>query len=591
MKKGNYLVTMLLCCCLFLTGAHKAFCHPIDTLETIYNILADTTDAITILDKSFLLYEKQISFKDGGRHLIDEFREYVKSNPNTQVEILSELFINSGYASKEPHNVNFDEINKIVRQAILLEDKCVAANAFWLVGRIYSHLKDYEKAITYYYASALDFKEIRKMKFTSADYIDFDICKLFYLTSNYRACKEYGLKCYRDIDNPQSVYKGHPKIILLDLLGASYKKIGMIDSSLFYYKEIQSELTENSDFYTKKVKDIWYGIVDGNIGEQHFNLGNYTKAEPYINSYYNESICAQDTLNILLSSNLYARLCVTKGEDGKAIHLWKNILKSPVATRNYTLLETVNDNLAQTFRQARNIDSAFYYYESRDRWRSTIEQERFVSELNRIKQNFEFSMLSENVHSYEATIGQVKSSYFLTSIIILLSFSLFFLILYMKRKGLKRELDAQRLRAIASEKSLNLSQERSRMVKSSLIERNNLAQYLLKRISNLKRAKETGLLINEVENYILTTEDGWKHFKETFLEIHPEFINNLEKKFPDLSPAEQRLIILLYLNLEVPDIARLLGISSASVSKAKYRLKLALKLESSDDLRNYIRNI
>jgi DNA-binding CsgD family transcriptional regulator len=86
---------------------------------------------------------------------------------------------------------------------------------------------------------------------------------------------------------------------------------------------------------------------------------------------------------------------------------------------------------------------------------------------------------------------------------------------------------------------------------------------------------------------ILTDED-WNIFREGFEKTYPKYQHRLRNAFPELTPAEERLFLLLKLNLGRKEIADLLGLSVGSIKKSRTRLRKRLQLESEDSLEDFI---
>lgn len=87
----------------------------------------------------------------------------------------------------------------------------------------------------------------------------------------------------------------------------------------------------------------------------------------------------------------------------------------------------------------------------------------------------------------------------------------------------------------------------------------------LEKIEQLKKTK------------ILTTED-WSNFKSNFEQIYPDFIPQLKDKYPPLTNAELRLLILEKLELNTNEIAEILGVNKNTIhqTRRRFRKKIAI---------------
>jgi DNA-binding CsgD family transcriptional regulator len=97
--------------------------------------------------------------------------------------------------------------------------------------------------------------------------------------------------------------------------------------------------------------------------------------------------------------------------------------------------------------------------------------------------------------------------------------------------------------------------------------------------------------LSELYQFKILTEGDWQQFKMLFDKVHPGYINGLRKKFPDLSPAEERQFLLIKLDIDNKECANMLGISAPSVKKNRYRLKKKFNLAEQDSLDDFVRNL
>jgi DNA-binding CsgD family transcriptional regulator len=71
----------------------------------------------------------------------------------------------------------------------------------------------------------------------------------------------------------------------------------------------------------------------------------------------------------------------------------------------------------------------------------------------------------------------------------------------------------------------------------------------------------------------LLTDDDWQAFRRHFDRVYPDFFWQLHQQLTDLSPAEERLMALAKLRLHSRQMSQMLGISTESIRKSKYRLR------------------
>jgi DNA-binding CsgD family transcriptional regulator len=127
-----------------------------------------------------------------------------------------------------------------------------------------------------------------------------------------------------------------------------------------------------------------------------------------------------------------------------------------------------------------------------------------------------------------------------------------------------------------------------------LIEKNNLLLEKDEEMSEQNETEESSFASEpyEIASYnkrILTNSD-WQSFKDYFEKVHPNFNAKLRKEFPTITESEERLFLLVKLNLRTKEIASILGISNDSVKKNRNRLRKRLSLNADQDLVEYVHN-
>ncbi|MEG1025316.1 MAG: histidine kinase [Flavobacterium sp.] len=103
-----------------------------------------------------------------------------------------------------------------------------------------------------------------------------------------------------------------------------------------------------------------------------------------------------------------------------------------------------------------------------------------------------------------------------------------------------------------------------------------------KDFNKLKSEIKKAIKINEVNKH------EWETFETNLNQIHNEFIINLSKKFPHLTPKDIKLCIYLKMNLSSKEIAPLMNISFRGVELHRYRLRKKLSLTQEENLSKFL---
>lgn len=86
----------------------------------------------------------------------------------------------------------------------------------------------------------------------------------------------------------------------------------------------------------------------------------------------------------------------------------------------------------------------------------------------------------------------------------------------------------------------------------------------------------------------IESENEWEQVLTSFREVHRDFMDQLQRKYPDLTKNELRLACLMKMNLSAKEQAALLNVSPDGIKKARYRLRKTLHLDSEVDIQEYL---
>lgn len=92
-------------------------------------------------------------------------------------------------------------------------------------------------------------------------------------------------------------------------------------------------------------------------------------------------------------------------------------------------------------------------------------------------------------------------------------------------------------------------------------------------------------------NSHLEVDSSWETFQLHFDEVHPDFFNTLDTKYPKLSHKDLKLAAYLKMGLDNKQIARLLNIEPSSTRTALTRFKRKLAIPDEENLRQFIARV
>ncbi len=121
----------------------------------------------------------------------------------------------------------------------------------------------------------------------------------------------------------------------------------------------------------------------------------------------------------------------------------------------------------------------------------------------------------------------------------------------------------------------------------NIVKKNEILNEIKKELLGIDNEAQITPVIKLIDQNIKKNTD-WKRFEEAFNNADTNFIKEVKRIHPKLTPNDLRLCAYLRLNLSSKEIAPLLGISPRSIEIKRYRLRKKLELEQGRSLVEYI---
>ena len=272
-------------------------------------------------------------------------------------------------------------------------------------------------------------------------------------------------------------------------------------------------------------------------------------------------------------------------------------LESVVSQRDICL------EMAASFRKLNQFDSAYIYLSN---WR--ILNDSFLvknkqDEILELEKRFETDRIrkDQDLAEKETELRTYQRNVLLIGIIAVAIVSV--IIFYISRLRYQRnmaisekdKLQAQS-RSELTMRELELKKEEIANYTNQLIHKNQILEELKSRLDEHQSIEDKistldyGQIAESIAPH-LHEEKDWLRFKLQFEKAYPDFFAKLLTYGSDLSSYDQRLASLIKVNLSNKEISQVLHISTDSVTKAKYRLRQKLGLDTSTQLESLIHKI
>lgn len=109
----------------------------------------------------------------------------------------------------------------------------------------------------------------------------------------------------------------------------------------------------------------------------------------------------------------------------------------------------------------------------------------------------------------------------------------------------------------------------------------------VKELSKVNSKESIRKLVKDIDRN-LAEDEGWAQFTKHFDQVHGDFLSNIKKAHPTLTPQEIKLCAYLRMNMSSKEIANLLNISVRGVEISRYRLRKKLDINRETNLVDFM---
>lgn len=432
----------------------------------------------------------------------------------------------------------------------------VLPNIYNNIGVVYLNLGESEKALKYFQEAYSGFKTLGLEEHLAQSVSN--IARIYMDNENDSLAIEYyteALKIFKHTGN-----RVEASYVFVEL-GAHQLNKGNYNKALEYYTDAYEEIqNQNEEYLGPRSRALV--IILGSLGNAHYNLGNYTKAVDYL----------EKSLTLAYQNNYINRI------------------------------ESSAFLLSQIYEKMREFEKSLTYYKVYEQYGDTILNESSIKRITQLEMQFEFDkeIKERELNNTRKEAAQQRKEFLYLLIIglgIFVSIIGFLLYANQRNKTSKIELKRKNLN-LEHEKLQQELEHRNKELATNvmyLLSKNEFITTTAEKLTKAKMGfkKENQKIIQDVIRDLLmnSSKDVWKEFEVRFQEVHTDFYNNLNTKFPDLTPNEKKICAFLRLNMSTKDISAITYQSVRSIDMARFRLRKKLDLDSDDNLVTYLTQI
>jgi tetratricopeptide (TPR) repeat protein len=457
-----------------------------------------------------------------------------------------------------------------------------STNAELLLAKLFLSQGQYDSAKSLYNKLLPIFIEESNHYHIQAVYIDLSIVELNH--SNYDLCLEYLHKAEKE-------YQLHPtkervEVVILAQMINVYLRIGNLDKAMEYaqnYADITQKknlvrdypnaLLQLSNLYAKKgdiQKQMDYIIEAIEHTEKHGIVDTTAKLRVALAQAYFD---AQD-FNASLSQYQLAESLLLSLSDTYLLAIVYLRLMNLFGSKQYK-----HNNLITArayFKQAHEyaVQKVMPHFQSAilKEWSGVL------FDFGKYKEAFETQAesyeLEKNVLN-EKSLDKLKQLEVQYDVIL---------------KEKENQLLTAEKKAIEQERD-HLQNQLTMKTNSMLEQLKAVNQLRVEVLDTLKDIDSAEAILSKVKkklNNSSVLRQDWKAFAEVFDQVHPTFVQNLLKQYPDLTKMEVRICMMLRAGLSTEEIAQLLYVTERNIENHRLRMRKKMKLKRNENIYSVI---
>jgi DNA-binding CsgD family transcriptional regulator len=290
------------------------------------------------------------------------------------------------------------------------------------------------------------------------------------------------------------------------------------------------------------------------IFEELNNLPKLTSIYTSLSMYYS-------ALDLMDSSLYYAQLAYDVGIEN---NLKKTVYNA--AKRLHNIYFSLND-----------FENSYKYSMIEYRMKDSLDIESGMTRLSQLELLYEFDKIEQ-----ENRIKQQRREYAYIMVGAGLIFLLVIVVIFViNRNRLRRKNQEIEKRKLESELEIRNKELASNVM--TLMRKNETLSEIADKLMDIRDdavREETKSAIKRIAKELQKTTDSeiWEEFDTRFKQVHSEFYEKLNRRFPDLSPNEQKICAFLRLNMSTKEISELTGqrIGTLEIARSRLRKKLGI---------------
>lgn len=455
---------------------------------------------------------------------------------------------------------------------------------FELGGTYFYELHDYETAFTYFISNFADVVKMSSAEMPTKKAITTHTGNVYYNFGDYSTAKKY----ITVADTVENSWRPRVAIQCKNTLGLIYRHYGNYDSAISYFKQ-------GIEIAKKAKQEVWVSILSGNIGIAYYKQGRYKEAIPLLKRDVDECLSFGAYDNGINSLIKLVSAHIVEGD----MELAEQELK-----RGWQYADSMQDKMkhlpglytaqAKLCIAVGEYKKAHEYRDSANVYRDSLLNRDNIYQLSKVQNRLKQELHDKELESLIIEKELVSTTRNALIGAILLTGVIAYLIVNRQRNKnqlLKSEKSLAEAELVNATKELD-SYTKSLQEKNAIIEKSVDEIERLQHEQKLKQVQEDNSeILQQLYSSTILTDEEWINFQKLFDKVHSGYILRLKEKYPDLTPADIRFVLLSKLKLNNKEMAGILGVRADSIRTYKHRLRKKFNIPEDSSLTEVIARI
>lgn len=371
-----------------------------------------------------------------------------------------------------------------------------------------------------------------------------------------------------------------------------------VNKGEYYSRQNLTDKANNSFLEALKLaketgRKITIGEVYLGLGANSDKMENFEEAIKYYESAVEVFEETGEILKVCMSKRRAGYSYMNMGDVKGSILLFREAL---FLAKNLDNLEKVSYGLSEAYELDNQWDSAYKYAKKTLDLRDSLLVINDLELEKEVRAKFEIDYAEEKVLLTEKKLAAEEESRRLWNLLMISVIFIAVVTLIMLNRQLKLSKEKRKIvemDLLQSKKEKKHRIELLRNQSASILDKNSLINNLKEQVKVIMQQagiSETPKNIDELMDRKVLTNGDWERFRIYFQAAYPEYFETINKQFPDMSKAEERLLCLYKFEISEEEMANTLAISKDSLQKTKRRFRNKYEIPSDEQLFEILNN-